>query len=322
MEQVRRFWWSYVACHGGESIVLNIRTCCWAILVSVLSTAACWAQGTESKPAAAPATSKPATFVPEQNDIVTGSTALRVKTMELDPQTGFPPGGPPYSLESPMEFYARPFAALNTGHGPLSDVLRPGIGTDVGVRSFLFNEERSAAWYGDLGVGYQYNDSHDSGNSIIVRTGTTTVSRLGSPVQLDSVTSIGISSLQRIQARLGLGREVYFRTNWFNGMCCAVGGDFGGVYGQATAKTIVNDRNITGLQPTDEVIANRDDFHTSQVTQGFYLGTSFNLIFPRRTYDFSIGSRFEWQQDYFNHLVPNNDGASQIKLMLELGWRF
>lgn len=280
--------------------------------MSALGCASVWGQA-DTKPA-----STPTTFIPEQNATLNTGP----KTMLLDPQTGFPPGGPPNSLEAPFEVYARPFAAINTGRGPLSGVLRNGIGSDFGVRSFLFNDDRSAAWYGDLGIGYQYNDSDDSGNSIIVRTGTTNVSRNGVPISLDSITSIGVSSLQRVDVRLALGRELYFRTNLFHGMCCTLGGDFGGVWGQASAKTIVNDRNITGLQDTDIIIPNGNDFHSSDTTKGFFVGTSVNLLFPRQYYDFNMGFRFEWQQEYFNHLVDNNDGASQIKLMLEVGWRF
>lgn len=260
----------------------------------------------------------PKTFLPEASQTLNSGP----KTMHLDPSTNFPPGGPPYSLFSPFEFYARPFVGFNTGRGQLSDVLDPGIGADFGVRSLLYNEEKSAAWYGDVGIGYQYNNSHDSSQNIIVRDGPVTVSRLGSTIQLDAVTSLGVVALHRVNARFALGREYYFQLPWLDGVCYSLGADVGGTWGEATIKTVVNDRNITGSQAGDVIAYNAKDGHSSQVAKGYFVGTNFNIIFPRRTHDFIIGSRFEWQQEYFGRLVDNNDGASQIKLMLEAGWRY
>jgi hypothetical protein len=258
----------------------------------------------------------PKTFIPEANQTLANGP----KTMQLDPHTHFPPGGPPYSLFSPFEFYARPFVGLNTGRGQLADVLTPGVGADFGVRSLLYNEGETAAWYGDLGLGYQYNNSHDSDKNIIVRDGPITVTRLGSPIQLDAVTSLGVVSLHRIDARFAFGREFYFQLT--DCISYSLGGDVGGTWGQASIKTVVNNRNITGSQTGDVISYDPKDGHSSQVTKGYFLGTNANLVFHRRTHDFVIGSRFEWQQQYFNRLVDDNDGASQIKLMLEIGWRY
>ncbi len=259
----------------------------------------------------------PSTFIPEQNDTLNNGP----RTMRLDPNTHFPPGGPPYSLFSPFEFYARPNVAMTIGRGPLSGVLNAGVGSDLGVRSLLYNEGHNAAWYGDLGFGYLYNASKDATRNLIVRDGVTTVTRLGSPIQLDSVTSLGVMALHRVEARMAFGREYYFASNWIEGMQYSLGGDIGGVWGQASIKTRVNDRDITGLQAGDVIAYNPADGHSSAVTKGFFLGSSFNVMIPRRTHDFVIGTRVEWQQEWFK-LVDNNDGASQLKLMLEVGWRY
>jgi hypothetical protein len=242
--------------------------------------------------------------------------------MQLDSRTGFPPGGPPYSLFSPFELYARPFGAVVEGSGPLSKVLAGGAGADFGIRSFLYNENHSASWYGDLGLGYQYNRGDDPSQSVIVRTGKITVIRLGSPIQLDAVTSLGVRELSRTEARIAFGREYYWHSDWLNCMYYSLGGDVGGVWGQASIKTDVNKRVITGSQNGDVVAYNPNDNHSSEVTQGFFVGTSFNLIFPQQTHDFIVGTRVEWQREYFNHLVDNNNGTGQLKLMLELGWRY
>lgn len=241
-------------------------------------------------------------------------------TMQLDPITKFPPGGPPYSLFSPFEFYLRPFGAVVEGTGPLSKVLAGGAGVDGGVRSFLYNDNRSAAWYGDIGLGYQYNRGDDPSNSVIVRNETITVTRNGIPTQVASTVSLGVRELHRTAARIAFGREYYWHSTWFDCLYYSAGGDVGGIWGQASIKTDVNNR--TNLQPGDVPLYNPNDFHSSEVMQGFFLGTSFNMIIPQRTHDFIIGTRFEWQRDYFNKLVDNNDGTGQLKFMLEVGWRY
>lgn len=289
----------------------HFKRICLAWLCLVICPAWCLAQ-TEAKP------TSPSTLATQQQEVQhTGP-----QTMRLDPDTLFPPGGPPYSLFSPFEFYARPNVALSTGRGPLAGILDAGVGSDFGIRSLLYNDDHNAAWYGDLGVGYLYNNSKDASRNIIVRDGTTTVTRFGTPQRLDSVTSLGVIALHRVDARMALGREYYFESNWLDGMRYSIGGDIGGVWGEATVKTQVNDRNIPGLQAGDVIAYNPGEGHSSGVTKGFFLGSSFNVLIPRRTHDFVIGTRVEWQQEYFNKLVDNNDGASQLKLMLEIGWRY
>ena len=243
-------------------------------------------------------------------------------TMELDPRTHFPPGGPPYSLFSPFEVYTRPFAALMVGSGALAKELHTGVGNDFGIRSFYYNEGHSAAWYGDLGMGYQYNRAKDPTESIIVRKDAVTVLRLGTPIQLAAVTSLGVRELSRTEARIAFGREYYGHSQWFDNMYYTLGTDVGGVWGSASIKTDVNNRTLTGSQAGDVVDYNPKDNHSSEVSTGFFLGSSCNLIFPQRTHDFIIGTRFEWQREYFNKLVDNNNGTSQLKLMLEVGWRY
>lgn len=289
-----------------------------AVCLSLVLSGACLAQTT------APATSAPesasakapTTFLPDQ------ATRPGPITMDLDPVTGFPPGGPPYSLFSPFEVYVRPFAAVVEGNGALSKVLNGGAGADVGVHSFYYNDDHSAAWYGGLGLGYQYNRGSDPSENVIVRVGQTTVTRFGSPVQLDSTTSLGVRELHRTTARIDFGREYYWNSKWIECLRYSWGADVGGVWGSASIKTDVNNRVIPDLQANDVIAYNPQDGHSSQVTKGFFLGTSFNMIFPHHTYDFVVGTRLEWQREYFNQLVDNNDGSGQLKLMLGFGWRY
>ncbi len=237
-------------------------------------------------------------------------------TMKLDPCTGFPPEGPPISLFSPFEFYSRTGVALNTGRGPLAGDLRVGIGVEGGVRSFLYNESRTAAWYGDLGVTYLYNGAESSSTGL-PRTGVSLVTRAGQTLALNSVSFLGVHQLHRTNARFALGREFYIDSRWVEGLRFVLGGDFGGVWGNASVKTSL----ISDLEATDQVLDNPRDSHSSDVIKGFFLGTNFNLILPRQHYDFILGTRLDWERHYFS-LFDNDDGASQLKLYLELGWRF
>jgi hypothetical protein len=235
-------------------------------------------------------------------------------TMQLDPQTKFPPGGPPESLFSPFEFFARTGAALNTGRGPLSDVLRTGVGVEAGVRSFHFNESRSAAWYGDLGIGYLYNDSSDSTVGL-------PAFRLGQTLLLPSITTLGLRELHRTNARLALGREFYFHSRFVEGLSFSLGGDIGGVWGRTTIKTIVLDREIPDEEPGDNVLGGPKDNHSGDVNKGFFFGGNLNMIMAKCRYDFIVGTRIEWERDYFK-VVNNDSGSSQLKLYLEVGWRY
>jgi len=292
-----------------------------AIVLAACSAVSSYAQ-TPAPPTAKEPTAEstaPTTFL---SDPLAAPLPTGPVTMQLDPRTKFPPGGPPYSLLSPFELYARPFGAVVEGNGALSHVLSGGVGADFGLRSFLYNENHSAAWYGDLGLGYQYNRGSDPSQSVIVRNEPITVLRLGTPIQLDAVTSLGVRELSRTEARIAFGREYYWHSQWVDCLYYSLGGDVGGVWGNATIKTDVNNRVITGSQAGDVVAYNPKDNHSSEVTQGFFVGTSLNFIFPQRTHDFIIGTRFEWQREYFNKLVDNNDGTGQLKFMLELGWRY
>lgn len=265
------------------------------------------------------ATPGPVTFLPpEAGFSPPGAGPL---TMRVDPCTGFPPEGPPMSLFSPFEVYARTGAALNTGRGPLSDVLRTGVGVDGGVRSFLFDSDHRAAWYGDLGLSYLYNDSSHAGTDLITSNEQVGVSRLGQVIGLPATTLLGVRELHRTNTRLTFGREYYFGSDWCRGLKYSLGGDFGGVWGWAQVKTQINSQTITGSQPGDVVQGNPRFNHHGDQIKGFFLGSSMNLILPRDNYDFIVGTRVEWERDYFK-LADNDDGASQLKLYLEIGWRF
>jgi hypothetical protein len=269
----------------------------------------------------APAPISPPTFLPATMVAPPGvMSADGPITMQLDPRTSFPPSGPPISLFSPFEFYSRTGAALTTGRGGFADVLRTGVGVDTGVRSFLINDSHTGAWYGDLGLGYLYNDSRDNGQGFI-RTEPAQVTRLGQVVPLVSETTLGLRELHRTNVRLAFGGERYFQSNRWENVKYSIGGDVGGVWGNTTAKTTLINRNIMGEQQGDVPIDNPRDLHSSDVNKGFFFGCNFNAIFPHKDYDFIMGTRIEWERDYYR-IIDNDPGSSELKLYLEFGWRF
>jgi len=78
-------------------------------------------QPQQPEPIPAPAPVPPITFLPATMVAPPGVMGADGPiTMQLDPCTNFPPSGPPISLFSPFEFFARTGAALNTGRGGLS----------------------------------------------------------------------------------------------------------------------------------------------------------------------------------------------------------
>jgi hypothetical protein len=101
----------------------------------------------------------------------------------------------------------------------------------------------------------------------------------------------------------------------------SLGGDIGGVWGSTSIKTDVLSRTIPDQLPGDVVLGSPHDGHSSDVNKGFFFGGNLNLIFPRSYYDFILAARVEWERDYFK-VVDNDNGSSELKLFLELGWRF
>jgi len=194
------------------------------------------------------------------------------------------------------------------------------VGFDTGVRSFLINDSHTGACYGDLGIGYLYNDSRDNGHGFI-RTETALVQRLGQTIPLVSTTTLGLRELHRTNARLAFGGERYFQSTWWEGVRYSLGGDIGGVWGNTTVKTTLINRTIAGEQQGDVPLDNSRDLHSSDVNKGYFFGCNFNLIYPRKDYDFIIGTRIEWERDYYR-IIDNDPGSSELKLYLEIGWRF
>lgn len=240
-------------------------------------------------------------------------------TMDLD-DSGFPPPGPPWSLFSPFELYARVGPAFNTGDGILDNVLRTGKAVSGGVRCFCFNADNSAAWTSDLGIEYIYNNSQSS-ETVLFRDTTVTVSRFGQNVTLPMHVQYALTQLHRTSMKIALGREWYFGGEEWGGVRVAFGVDGGGKYGNVSAKLAINSRVIDGQQQFD-VLPAFDDGHTTSVLKGVFVGVNASVLLPMDGYDVTFGARFEWGQDWFLRIATHDDGLEQIQTLITLGVRY
>lgn len=259
------------------------------------------------------------TGTPESAPVVVAQESLLPLTLTLDDR-GFPPPGPPYSLFSPFELYARGGFAVNLGDGILDRTLRTGKSFTFGARSFRFNEDNSAAWTADVAIEYIYNNARES-EVVLTREGTTAVNRLGTTVNLPTITEYTIPQLHRTSGRVAVGREWYFGGEDWRGVRLNFGMDVGGKLGHVSAKLFVLDRQIDGLQQFDQ-LPNFNDGHTSSVNKGVFVGVNTGVLLPMDGYDISFGGRFEWGQDWFLRISNNDRGLEMIQGQLFVGVRF
>jgi hypothetical protein len=244
---------------------------------------------------------------------------LMPMTMDLD-ASGFPPPGPPWSLFSPFELYARVGPAFIMGDGVLDKALRTGKAVTGGARSFCFNSDNSAAWTGDLAIEYIYNDSQTS-ETILVRNTTVVVTRFGQNITLPMEVQYALRQLHRTSMKIALGREWYFGGEGWGGVRLAFGLDGGGKYGSASAKLGINRRIIEGQQQFD-TLPSFDDGHTTSALKGVLVGVNAALLFPMDGYDISFGARFEWGKDWFLRIATGDDGVEQIQTLITVGVRY
>lgn len=261
----------------------------------------------------------PSPAVPSAAGPAAGRMPYMPMTMELD-ENGFPPPGPPYSLFSPFEVYARLGPSFVLGSSDIDRVLRSGVSLTGGARSFLFNTNATAAWTSDLGLEYIYNDAQ-SLETILTTTGKVTVTRFGQPVTLPMTAGFGLRELHRTSAKLALGREWYFGGEEWGGVRLNFGLDGGGKYGHVSAKLNTNSRVIEGLQQFDTV-PNFDDGHISAVNKGVFVGVNVGVLCPMNGYDLTFGARFEWGQDWFRRIADHAHGTDQIQTVFSFGARF
>ncbi len=243
-------------------------------------------------------------------------TYRKPMTLAVD-ETGFPPPGPPYSLFSPFEIFVRGGPSFVTGTGALDRAMRTGKTIEGGVRSFSFNADQTAAWTSEVGIDYTYNNIHTS-EPLLARAAFVGVTRFGGLEELPGLSQYAFREMHRTNARLALGREWYFAGP--NGLRYNFGLDVGGRIGQTSVKLFTVSRVIEGALVFD-TFPDFEDGHTSGLNKGVFIGVNTGLLLPCHGFDITLGSRFEWGQEWFS-ITSVDDSVAQIKLLISVGLRF
>jgi hypothetical protein len=252
-------------------------------------------------------------------------------------QAGLPPGrGPdpwitydrpgccgPIGADGPVgsEVYWRAGPSIPTGNSIIRQSENTGVITEVGVRSLLFNRDTTAAWTGDLGISYSYNDG--GGNIVfplIVPFNVTTLN----PVTFTNMTTVqrvpvqvSIRDYQRVAPTVAGGREWYLgQPAYAPGWHWRVGADMGGRWG--TSRLELNDLSNPGLV---------DFRHVSDVYGSVLVSIHSDLEMPIGAATWlTFGTRAEWAynwSDILKDAFPKQASDTQeINLLLTVGLRF
>ncbi|MDW8222273.1 MAG: hypothetical protein RMJ82_04920 [Gemmatales bacterium] len=114
----------------------------------------------------------------------------------------------------PFEVYGRMSVVWLVGGGKLDRTLDPGIGAEIGVRQFLYDETKPAAWFGELGFEFTYHNGGEDHDLPIFT----------------------IREWNVYWVRLALGREWYFGGGQPGDWTFVVGVFSGGRFGSANTK--------------------------------------------------------------------------------------
>jgi hypothetical protein len=251
-------------------------------------------------------------------------------------QAGLPPGSVPdpwitydrpgccgpIGADGPIssEIYARTGPSIPTG----SSIIRQGINTgwlsEFGGRALLFNRDTNAAWTGDFGIDYTFNDGGGHPEFPLRLLFPTTITN---PFTGQAITNlqfgtvpITIRDYQRVAVRLSGGREWFLPPGYCPGWHFRFGTDIGGRWG--TSRLDMND-----LTRSNEI----DFRHQSDVYGAVVLSIHSDLeapIGPRLW--FIAGTRAEWAYNFSdvlkNALPSQKSDTGEINLLLNFGVRF
>jgi hypothetical protein len=229
----------------------------------------------------------------------------------------------PIGADGPIdsELYLRTGPSIATGNSIIRRSENTGWMAEVGGRTLLFNRETTAAWTGDFGISYTYNDA--GGNiafPLLVPFNVTTTN----PLTLQTTTTVqrvplqvSIRDYQRVAPTFAFGREWYIgQPAYCLGSHWRVGADIGGRWG--TSRLELNDMSIPG----------RVDFrHLSDVYGSALVSIHSDLEFPLTACSWLIvGARAEWAynwSDILKDAFPRQASDTQeINLLLNVGIRF
>jgi hypothetical protein len=252
-------------------------------------------------------------------------------------QAGLPPGSVPdpwitydrpgccgpIGADGPIdsEIYARTGPSIPTGNSIIRKSENTGWMFEGGARSLLFNRDTTAAWTGDLGIAYTYNNA--GGNIVfplIIPFNVTTFSQ----TTFQNVTTVqripvpvSIRDYQRVAPTFAFGREWYIgQPAYCPGSHWRVGADVGGRWG--TSRLDLND-----VTRRDRV----DYRHISDVYGAALISIHSDLEIPVSACSwFIVGARAEWAynwSDVLRDALPRQGSDTQeINLLLNVGLRF
>lgn len=114
----------------------------------------------------------------------------------------------------PFEVYGRMSVVWLVGGGKLDSHLDPGIGAEIGIRNFLYDETKPAAWFGELGFEYNYYNGQAD----------------------EDVPFASIREVNIYWVRAGIGREWYLGSGRPGHWTIVLGTFAGGRFGSANTK--------------------------------------------------------------------------------------
>jgi hypothetical protein len=252
-------------------------------------------------------------------------------------QAGLPPGSVPdpwitydrpgccgpIGADGPIdsELYSRSGVSIPTAHDVLHDSLNAGWATEVGGRALFFNKDTTAAWTGDLGIDYTYNDAGGGHQFLLNVPFVTTVT---DPNTFQTITKTVIGSLpttirdyQRVAFAIAGGREWYLmQPAYCPGSHWRIGTDIGGRWG--TSRLELNDLSF----PNMVLFRHLSDVYGAVTVSGH---TDLELQIGPASW-FLVGFRVEWAYDWSdilkNATVHQSSNLNEVNLLFNTGFRF
>lgn len=239
-----------------------------------------------------------------------------------------------HGVKNSFEMYARVGPSFVSSGGDLDDVLHTGVAADFGVRSFCYNHDHSAAWYGELGGDYIFNNG-DGLTPVIESFPIITVTRtrtiFGQVTQEQFVVPTkdfrSITELHRVYAKIGGGYQMYFGEEGPGCMKWYVDLDAGIRLGHAHAATHLIRREFTDGFKFDndrDVADNNEQRAFTDFIKNFYIGGGIGMLIPYCGFDVAAELHWEYSHDIINLPAINNrdQGLDQVKVQAAAGLRW
>jgi hypothetical protein len=181
---------------------------------------------------------------------------------------------------------------------------------EFGAKSLCYDPDRSAAWFGTIGVDYIFNNGNDP-----TPLGTRQANVPLDPTNPNSPTvpitiALAVRELHRTYLHLGVGREWYVGGGSPESWRYFAGFEGGGRLGHAHVKFY-----STPTIPSNPALRETD------FIQNVFLGLHAGVLIPRCGYDIMLGGRCEWSHDWITILEADHD-IDQIQFLLTAGVRY